>query len=138
MVVLLVEDDALIAMAVAFELEAAGHTVVGPAIDERSALSLASEHHPDVALVDIDLGNGDDGLKVAQSLTAVGVPPVFASAECAAARAGCNAVALLGKPYAPEAAVRSLEAVVAVLKGGRASGAPELEWLAGWRGLIAH
>ena len=129
MVVLLVEDDALIALSVASELEAAGHTVLGPAGDACSALKLIEHHRPDIALVDIDLGGGDDGVDVAHHLLRAGVPPVFASAEGDAAHENCHtAIAWLAKPYAPEAAVRSLEAVVALLKHQRAHCPPELEW----------
>ena len=86
MVVLLVDDDPLIAMAVAWELEAAGHTVLGPAHDERSALELAHADHPDIALVDIDLGHGGDGVTLARELKRAGILPVFASGGAADAK----------------------------------------------------
>ena len=127
--VLIVEDDPIIALAVAGELEAAGHVVLGPAADTASAMALVRQRRPDLALVDIDLGEGGDGVGVAQMLRQAGVPPVFASAECTAARANCEtAIAWLAKPYAPEAAVRSLEAITAWLKGQRAACPAELEW----------
>jgi DNA-binding response OmpR family regulator len=131
MVVLLVDDDPLIALAVAAELEAAGHRVLGPAHDCGSALDLIRADPPDLALVDIDLGDGGDGVALARELRRAGIAPVFASGECERARAhGDVAVACLAKPYAPEAAVRSVEAVLAALKGLRPPCPPELEWFA--------
>jgi DNA-binding NarL/FixJ family response regulator len=129
MVVLLVDDDPIVALAVAVELEAAGHEVLGPAHDARSALELARTGRPDVALVDIDLGEGGDGVLLAHSLRRSGVWPVFATGESGRAREHRDiAMAFLSKPYRPEAAVRSLEAVQAALKGLRPDCPPELEW----------
>jgi DNA-binding response OmpR family regulator len=129
MVVLLVDDDPLIGLAVAVELEAAGHRVLGPACDRDAAMELIRNDRPDVALVDIDLGEGGDGVALAQDLRRAGVAPVFASGEGERARAHREAAfAWLAKPYAPEAAVRSLEAIQAALKGLRPACPPELEW----------
>ncbi len=129
MVVLLVDDDPIVALAVACELEAAGHMVLGPAYDESSALDMAAAGHPDMALVDIDLGLGGDGVHLAWALMTAGVPAMFASGEGARAHANRGAVlGCLNKPYPPEAAVRSVEAAQALLQGRRADCPAQLDW----------
>jgi len=92
-------------------------------------MALARADPPDIALVDIDLGEGGDGVSLARQLTRAGVLPMFASAEGGRARANRDAaLGCLNKPYPPEAAVKSLEAAQAMLKGHRATCPPEMEW----------
>ena len=55
MVVLIVEDAAIIAYCSAAVLEDAGHEVLGPADTSQAALELVRHRKPDVAVVDIDL-----------------------------------------------------------------------------------
>ena len=55
MVVLVVEDEAIIAYCSAAMLEDAGYAVLGPAHTSAEALELARSKRPDVALIDIDL-----------------------------------------------------------------------------------
>ena len=55
MVVLVVEDEAIIAYCSAAMLEDAGYAVLGPAHTSAEALELARGKRPDVALIDIDL-----------------------------------------------------------------------------------
>lgn len=66
--VLVVEDQALIAHDLAAMIREIGATVVGIAADAVDALLLAAEHRPNVALVDITLRNGDDGIEVAEGI----------------------------------------------------------------------
>src|SRR5919199_4150931 len=61
MVILLVEDDFLIAMTMQDALEAVGYKVVGPAATVAEALRLVETRRPDLALVDITLRGGDSG-----------------------------------------------------------------------------
>ena len=57
--VLVVEDEALIAMDLQALLEDAGYRVVGPANTTAAALALLSGGDPDVALLDVNLGRSD-------------------------------------------------------------------------------
>lgn len=76
-VILLVEDEAMLAMELQFALEDAGAEVVGPALTLGSALSLvAQEGDIDGAILDVDIG-GVDVFPVAQALELRGVPFVF-------------------------------------------------------------
>jgi CheY-like chemotaxis protein len=57
--VLVVEDEALIAMDLQALLEEAGYRVLGPANSTTSALALLDRDDPDVALLDVNLGRSD-------------------------------------------------------------------------------
>ena len=57
--VLVVEDEALIAMDLQAVLEEAGYRVLGPANSTAAAMALLAGHDPDVALLDVNLGRSD-------------------------------------------------------------------------------
>jgi two-component system nitrate/nitrite response regulator NarL len=66
---LLVDDSAEFLAAAASLLSAQGFTVVGQAASGDEARRLARELRPDVALVDVELGD-EDGIETARRLTA--------------------------------------------------------------------
>jgi len=118
MLVLIVEDDPLIGMDLRDELLAAGYHVAGPACDEGEALSLAREQTPEVAVVDIDLGGGHEGLDLARTLRARGVATVFVSGERAAALANADAAfGYLPKPYSHHDIIAAIEVVAELGRG---------------------
>lgn len=57
--VLVVEDEALIAMDLQALLEDAGYRVLGPANSTAAAMALLAGNEPDVALLDVNLGRSD-------------------------------------------------------------------------------
>ena len=57
--ILVVEDEALIAMDLQALLEEAGYHVLGPANSSAAALALIDNDEPDVALLDVNLGRSD-------------------------------------------------------------------------------
>lgn len=57
--VLVVEDEALIAMDLQSLLEEAGYRVLGPANSNAAAMALLNGDAPDVALLDVNLGHSD-------------------------------------------------------------------------------
>jgi len=57
--VLVVEDEALIAMDLQALLEDAGYKVLGPANSTAAAMALLDGNEPDVALLDVNLGRSD-------------------------------------------------------------------------------
>jgi two-component system, response regulator PdtaR len=103
MIVLVVEDEAIIAYCSAAMLEEAGYTILGPAHTSREALELARSKRPDVALIDIDLETPSAGISVARQLRAhYGTAIVFTTGQMDQARAHSDiAVAALSKPYDP-------------------------------------
>lgn len=103
MVVLVVEDEAIIAYCSAALLEDAGYAVLGPAHTSAEALKLARSKRPDVALIDIDLEIPDAGIGVARQLHAqYGTAIVFTTGRWEQAQLNSDiAVAALAKPFDP-------------------------------------
>lgn len=73
---LIVDDSADFRDAARAMLERGGIEVVGMACDAAEAMLRAEELHPDVALVDVDLG-ADSGFDVAEQMS--GVPVILTS-----------------------------------------------------------
>ena len=65
--ILIADDEALTRMGLRTMLRALGHAVVGTAPDGRTALRLACEIRPDLAVLDIKMP-GMDGLSVAEAI----------------------------------------------------------------------
>jgi DNA-binding response OmpR family regulator len=117
--ILVVEDEALIALMLEEVLAAGGHEVVGPAATMEEALALCEAAPPQLALLDITLAGGDNGVDVARALfLRWRVPSIFASSQvCEARRARDIALGCIRKPYAVETVLRSIDAACAVLAG---------------------
>lgn len=62
--VLIVEDEALLAMDIQSMIEDSGHRVVGEAASLREVLALPSSLAPDLAFVDLQLAEDSNGLDV--------------------------------------------------------------------------
>jgi DNA-binding response OmpR family regulator len=76
--VLVVEDDALLALDIAHHLQDAGLEVVGPATSVAKALKLVEAIGCDVAVLDVNLGN-ETAEPVARELRSRGTPFVVLS-----------------------------------------------------------
>lgn len=76
--VLIVEDEALIAMLFEDILEDTACQIVGPAMNVRQAMALAEAEEIDIAVLDVNL-NGESSFPVAALLQSRGVPLVFSS-----------------------------------------------------------
>lgn len=76
--ILLVEDEALVAMMVEDMLRDFGATVAGPAHALAQALEFAATEALDAALLDVNLG-GEPVYPVAEELARRGIPFAFAS-----------------------------------------------------------
>ncbi len=76
MTVLIVDDHAAFRTFAHSLLEAEGFEVAGEAADGESALAAAEELHPDVVLLDINLGT-IDGFEVARRLAVASSPKVI-------------------------------------------------------------
>jgi DNA-binding response OmpR family regulator len=66
--VLIVEDEALLAMELESLIEEAGHTVVGWATSSAEAATMADSTDADIAFVDIHLTDGPTGVDVARHI----------------------------------------------------------------------
>ncbi len=116
--VLIVEDDVFTAMCAKDALQDAGYVVMDLTDRNREAMAAARECKPDLALVNIDLRGGDDGIALAGELTALGVPVIFISGQTSrAASARTAAIGSMPKPYAFEDLVLAVDYVLHHLKG---------------------
>jgi len=100
--VLLVEDEALVALQLQDDLEQCGYRVVGPARSLKHGMLLARQEEIDAALLDISLGRGETSAAIADELLARSVPFAFATgySEVPMLPDHLQEVPLLNKPYA--------------------------------------
>lgn len=98
--ILIIEDEALVAMELRFVLEDLGHEVVATAADAKTARSIAAENEIDLALVDIHLSDGPTGIELGRDLGSdMGVTVVFMTANPGMVRGGvAGALGVLSKP----------------------------------------
>ena len=109
--ILVVEDEALIAMLVEDALLEAGAQVLGPAATVEEALALFEAEHPDAAVLDINLA-GQASTPVADRLVEHKVPFVVATGYGAAGLPERHrGVPVLAKPYDPRELISALEQV---------------------------
>ncbi|WP_431858020.1 PhyR family response regulator anti-anti-sigma factor [Azospirillum sp.] len=66
--VLVVEDNPILALEIGTLVTDMGHVVCGTAANEREALELAEAERPTLALLDVRLADGDNGIAVARAL----------------------------------------------------------------------
>ena len=125
--VLIVEDEAVIAMVLADSLEDAGHEVVGPAATMAEALALCEgAPPPELAVLDINLRDGSNGVDVARALLERwGVLSIFASGQVMEARRARDiALGYIRKPYAARTVLLSVEVARAVMEGAEPKAVP--------------
>ncbi|MCB4824971.1 response regulator [Roseicella aerolata] len=117
--ILVVEDEALIALMLTESLERAGHEVMGPAATLDEALALCEPAPPELALLDVDLQDGSNGVDVARALfERWGVLSIFASGQLMEARRVRDiALGYIRKPYEAETVLRSVEMAREMLDG---------------------
>ena len=114
---LIVEDDILPAMALRDALEDAGYHVLDLTGRHQEALLAAQQHHPDLALVNIQLQGHDDGIILAEELKVMGIPTLFISGQVSRARsARTAAVGSMPKPYSSPDMVKVVDYLLAHLK----------------------
>ena len=100
--ILIVEDEILLGLLLADALTDVGHRVLGPASCRAEALGLVSDRTPHLALVDIELRDGESGIELAAELRRHGVACVFTTGQPVGARAHRElALGLVEKPYNP-------------------------------------
>ncbi|KPF82167.1 response regulator [Brevundimonas sp. AAP58] len=109
--ILIIEDEALVAMELRFVLEDLGHEVVGTAADARSARALAAETEVDLALVDIHLSDGATGIGLGRDLGQdMGITVLFMTANPGMVRNGvAGTIGVLTKPTDERAVQRAVD-----------------------------
>ena len=111
--VLIVEDEFLIANDLADILESAGYHVLGPAESGTEARALVTETRPTVALLDIFLKGTETGIELAYWLNQLHIPFVFLSAnltdDVLAAAKVTEPFGFLNKPFRERDVLAALE-----------------------------
>lgn len=115
---LIIEDDVLIATVLKDELEDAGYHILDLTDRTADALEVAKGRAPNLALVNIDLADGDDGVELADALKTLGIPVLLISGQVSRARSARTvAIASLPKPYDAADMVRAVDYLLARLQG---------------------
>lgn len=79
---MIVEDEALVALDLKSRLEDLGYVIAARAADGSEAIAQARQTAPDLVLMDIRLGNGPDGIETAEALRKeLAAPVVFVTAH---------------------------------------------------------
>jgi two-component system, response regulator PdtaR len=114
--ILVVEDEPLVAALIREVLEELGFAVAGVASSGPEALSLAEEHPPALALVDIRLAGPMDGIEVARQLGNASVPVIFLSGvddpEIEERAKSVKPAGFLRKPFRPSQVFNAIERVL--------------------------
>ncbi|MDB5569264.1 MAG: two-component response regulator [Hyphomicrobiales bacterium] len=100
--VLVVEDDALIALDIEQMLLDLGDLIVTVVHDVASALAVLERERPDVGVLDVELG-GQDSAPIAERLAAAGKPFVFLTGYQSSHMARLRGALVLEKPFSAEA-----------------------------------
>ena len=104
--VLIVEDEAIIAMHLAMLVADFGHTICGTANSASAAIEQAANLRPDLVVMDIRLANGSSGIDAARELHARhGLRCIFLSANLdeltKVTPASLDPIDFIGKPVMP-------------------------------------
>ncbi|HUW68969.1 MAG TPA: ATP-binding protein [bacterium] len=79
--ILIVEDEAIVALDLRYRMEAFGYSICGIAATGDDAISLARSTHPDIVFMDIQLKGAMDGIEAAERIgVESGIPIVFVTA----------------------------------------------------------
>ena len=107
--ILVVEDDAFIALDLQDVLSEAGYDVLGPVATVAEAMRLLSEDAPDMALLDYNLGE-ETSIPVAHKLEELSVPFMFLSGQVSSVMLGKTATQpqVMSKPFVPGHLVNTL------------------------------
>lgn len=101
---LIVEDDLFVGLDLSDLFEAMGGTVLGPVCELNSARRIATLHHVDMAVLDVEVAGGNTG-DLARDLATRDIPFFFyTGAPDAILRLGLDAIApVLAKPLGQDA-----------------------------------
>jgi len=122
-VILVVEDEAVVAMDLGNRLRRLGYHVPAIAMTGQEAIEFACLVRPDVIFMDVGLREDIDGITVAQRILAcVFIPIVFVTAYTDAQTrqraAAVPAAAFLSKPFTDEDVLGALDAALRMRRTG--------------------
>ena len=106
--ILVVEDDAIIAMLLADIFAGMGHDVCAIEATEAGAVAAAVRCKPDLMIVDVRLGDGSGFTAVEEILRTRFVPHVFISGDISTVRALKPGTVAIQKPFDESVLVRAI------------------------------
>lgn len=115
---MIVEDEALVSILLRDELQKAGYKVLDLTDRLDAALEVAKAEKPHLALVNVRLARGDDGIELSKHLKGLGIPVLLISGQVSrASSAKTVAIGSMPKPYEPEEMVLAVAYLLARLNG---------------------
>lgn len=106
--ILIVEDNALIAMALEHILMRQGYATLASVDTGEAAITVADEKRPDLILMDVGLAGQIDGFRAAEEITALtGIPIIFMTGNTQDAR--LQSFRYLSKPVANQNLFQCIE-----------------------------
>ena len=109
--VLILDDEAILAMELEMLVSEAGYVPLGPVGTVDKALALIDEAAPDLAVLDVNLATGDSSA-VADRLAELGIPSAFLTGYPADNTPGAHRDRpVLGKPFRDKDLFATLEAL---------------------------
>jgi len=115
--VLIVEDEALVAMLAEDFLIEIGASVVGPAASIDDAMAMIATHEIDAALLDVNI-RGVRSDRVAEALRLRGIPIVCATGYGEGAVEFARGSEIIAKPYSKEKLDQALQVALSRKTGG--------------------
>ena len=115
---MIVEDEVLVSILLRDELQKAGYKVLDLTDRLGAAMEVAKAEKPDLALVNIRLAKGDDGIELSKHLKGLGIPVLLISGQVSrASSAKTVAIGSMPKPYDPDEMVLAVAYLLARLNG---------------------
>jgi DNA-directed RNA polymerase specialized sigma24 family protein/DNA-binding response OmpR family regulator len=130
--VMIIEDEAIIALHIRSIVEGLGHSVTGVARTRFEAVTLADRVRPELVLADISLADGSSGIDAVKDiLSAMNVPVIFITAFPERLLTGerPEPTYLITKPFEPETVIATIGQALLVHREQRAAEAPAMKVL---------
>jgi DNA-binding NarL/FixJ family response regulator len=107
---LIAEDDELVVLGLTLVIEQLGYEICGIARTAAEAVDLAERHHPDLALMDVALADGSNGLSAARDISGrLAIPVIVCSGHATAMDAhAAGASRFLMKPFGIDALAEAM------------------------------
>jgi CheY-like chemotaxis protein len=127
--VMIIEDEAIIALHIRSIVEGLGHSVAGVARTRTEAVALAERTRPELVLADISLADGSSGIDAVKDiLSAMSVPVIFITAFPERLLTGerPEPTYLITKPFEPQTVIATIGQALLVHRERMAATAPAL------------
>ena len=127
--VLIIEDEAIIALHIRSIVEGLGHSVTGVARTRNEAVALAEQTSPELVLADISLADGSSGIDAVKDiLGAMSVPVIFITAFPERLLTGerPEPTYLITKPFEPETVIATIGQALLVHRERTAASSPAI------------